>query len=113
MSVLPRIAIVGIGGIFPQAPTLDRFWANIKGGKDATCDVPPERWLLPAEEAYDPRAGIPDRLYSKRACLIDGFELDAAGLDMEPSLLAALDPSFHLALRAGRQALDDAKGANL
>ena len=28
----PRVAIVGIGGIFPGAPDLERFWANIAGG---------------------------------------------------------------------------------
>ena len=27
-----RIAIVGIGGLSAQSPTLDRFWANIRAG---------------------------------------------------------------------------------
>ena len=48
-----RVAIVGIGGIFPGAPDLGRFWANIAGAVDVTRAVPPGRWAVAAEEAFD------------------------------------------------------------
>ncbi|MFF3445891.1 SDR family NAD(P)-dependent oxidoreductase [Streptomyces sp. NPDC002667] len=38
------IAIVGMACMFPQAPDLPSFWANIVGGRDAVGEVPPERW---------------------------------------------------------------------
>ena len=34
-----RIAIVGVGGIFPGAPDLATFWTNISTGIDAGRDV--------------------------------------------------------------------------
>ena len=52
-----RVAIVGIGGIFPGSPDLDRFWANIAGAVDATREVPPGRWAIDPADAFDPRVG--------------------------------------------------------
>ena len=47
------IAVVGMGGIFPGAPDLDRFWANIAAGVDASKEVPPHRWVLDPARAHD------------------------------------------------------------
>ena len=103
-----RVVIVGIGGIFPGAPDLKRFWANIAGALDATREVPPGRWAIDPKEAFDPRVGQPDRVYSTRAGFVEDFRLDPEGLDLEPGLLDRLDPMFQLALHAGRQAWRDA-----
>src|SRR3954451_2678871 len=103
-----RVAIVGIGGIFPGSPDLERFWANIAGGVDTTREVPPGRWAIGRSEAYDPRVGQPDRVYSTRGGFIEGFRLDPEGLDLDPGLLGRLDPMFQLALHAGRPAWRDA-----
>ena len=40
-----RVAIVGIGGIFPQSATIEQFWANVKNGIDTAREVPPGRWM--------------------------------------------------------------------
>ncbi len=107
MNPCPPVAIVGVGGIFPQAPTLAHFWANVRHGRDAAHDVPPGRWLLDPDDVI--AAGVqPDRCYSRRGCFIEDFHLDPAGLDLDPDLLARLDPMYHLALHAGRQAWQDA-----
>ena len=53
------IAIVGIGGLFPGAVTLEQFWANVRDGIDSTSDVPPGRWLIEPERAFDPRSPSP------------------------------------------------------
>src|SRR3954447_24196814 len=103
-----RVAIVGIGGIFPGAPDLDRFWANIAGAVDATREVPRGRWAIDTAEAFDPRVAHPDRVYATRGGFIEGFRLDPEGLDLDPGLLERLDPMFQLALHAGRQAWRDA-----
>ena len=104
-----RVAIVGIGGIFPRSPDLDQFWTNIEGGIAATREVPPDRWLLDPLDAYDPVVGRPDHVYSTRGCFVEGFRLDPEGLDLAPALLERLDPMFHLALHAGRAAWRDAR----
>jgi acyl transferase domain-containing protein/3-hydroxymyristoyl/3-hydroxydecanoyl-(acyl carrier protein) dehydratase len=104
-----RIAIVGLGGVFPGAPDLAAYWTNVVGGVSASAEVPAHRWPVPPAEAYDPAKGAPDKAYSRRACLIDGFAFDPTGFAIAPETLANLDPAFHLALHAGRLAWSDAK----
>jgi acyl transferase domain-containing protein/3-hydroxymyristoyl/3-hydroxydecanoyl-(acyl carrier protein) dehydratase len=107
------IAIVGTGGIFPQSPTLGGFWDLIARRGCAAKEVPQGRWVLSKEDAFDPRKGAADKVYSLKACFIEDFTLDPAGLELEPSFLAGLDPAFHLALHAARQAFQSAKTARL
>lgn len=104
-----RIAIVGVGGIFPGALDLVTFWQNIAGGVDAGRHVPPGRWYLSPEKAYAPWPPHPDRVYSTWGCFIEGFKFDPEGLNLDHDLLAHLDPMFHLGLHAARAAYRDAK----
>ncbi len=106
-SVSPAIAVVGIGGLFPDAVDVEAFQANLLGGHDATRHVPPGRWVLDPDRAYRPAPGH-DTAYSKRGCFIDDVELDPAGLKIDPSWVAHLDPLYRLVLHVGRRAFDDA-----
>ncbi|HAH07368.1 MAG TPA: type I polyketide synthase [Elusimicrobia bacterium] len=103
----PAVAVVGIGGLFPGTPGLDGFWADILARRSAARDVPPGRWILPPEKAYDPAVGAPDKVYSKRACFVDPFQVPAEGLRLDAALLRELDLVFHFALHAGRMAFED------
>lgn len=102
-----KIAIVGIGGIFPGAPTLDDFWRLIASGMSSARDIPAERWSINPDDCLSDSVAD-DCVYSKRACLIEGFELDSDGLDIDADLLGRLDPMCHLLLHAGRNAWQDA-----
>ncbi len=104
-----RIAIVGVGGIFPGAHELDQFWQNIANGVDSGRSAPRERWFLAPETAYDPVGPKPDRVYSTWGCFIEGFEFDPSGLDLDHQLVRQLDPLFHLGLHAARAAVQDAR----
>jgi len=103
------IAIVGIGGLFPGADTLEQFWANVRECVDATSDVPPARWLIDPAQAFDPRVALLDHVYSMRGGFVARPRLDPAGFDLDGSLLDRLDPLFHLALYAAREAWRDAR----
>ena len=107
---LERIAIVGIGGIFPGAPDLATFWRNIAAGVDAGRHVPTGRWYLSPEKAFAPWPPKPDRVYSTWGCFIENFALDPADLNIDRGLLSKLDPMFHLGLHAARAAFADAGG---
>jgi acyl transferase domain-containing protein/3-hydroxymyristoyl/3-hydroxydecanoyl-(acyl carrier protein) dehydratase len=98
------VAIVGLGGVYPAAATAEALWQNVLARVDAASEPPPGRWLLGPDAAFDPAVARPDRVYSRRACFVEPFALDPEGLDVDPALLAGLDPLFHLALYAGRQA---------
>ena len=60
------IAIVGLGGIFPGCPDLERFWETIRSGTDVAREVPPGRWLLGSGDALRPGEPSPDRVISTR-----------------------------------------------
>ncbi|MFM8470149.1 MAG: beta-ketoacyl synthase N-terminal-like domain-containing protein, partial [Limisphaerales bacterium] len=107
------IAIVGLGGVFPGARTLDEFWQIIATGRDTSRPAPAGRWRLSSADILHPTPGTPDRVYTDRACFIDGFSLDPAGLAIDGDLLAQLDPVVHLLLSAGRDAFASAKTASL
>ncbi|HBA86619.1 MAG TPA: type I polyketide synthase [Geobacter sp.] len=111
----PSVAIVGIGGIFPDAPELTTFWENIRSAKSSAREVPAGRWALPAETAFDPEAGKPDHVYSKRGCFIESIPplSELSGLSIEPKIADDLDPLFHLLLHAGKRAFDSAVTATL
>ena len=107
-----RIAIVGVGGIFPGSSNLDEFWRNIVQAVDCGRSVPPGRWFLGPAKAFDPVGPQCDRVYSQWACFVDEFPFDPTGLNLAPELLNRineLDPLFLIGLQAARAALIDAK----
>ncbi|MBI5597819.1 MAG: type I polyketide synthase [Elusimicrobia bacterium] len=108
------VAIVGIGGLFPKAPTLADYWSNISRKVCAAQDAPEGRWLLSKSAAFaaEPRPS-PDKVYSTRGCFVEGFQFDPSGFELDPSLLSGLDPVFHFALHAGRSAWRDAETAKV
>jgi len=108
-----RIAIVGLGGIFPGAPTLNAYWDLILRAADVARTPPAGRWSLPLEEVLDPAMPAADKVYSPRACFVEDFVLDPQGLELEPDLFSRLDPLLHLALHAAREAWRDARTERL
>ena len=102
-----RIAIVGIGGVFPGARNLEEFWQNIVNAKDTAVDVAADRWRVQPDELYSTSLS-PDKVNSQRACLIQNFEFNPEGLNVDKSLLQRLDPMYQILLHAGRDAWNDA-----
>ncbi len=112
MNNFPRIAIVGLAGRFPgSGADLGRFWRNVAAAADSSREVPPGRWLLPPERAFDPRVANPDTVYSTRGYFLDPFEPDVEDLGLPPELVAGLDPLFHLILDVGHRAWKSARTA--
>ena len=103
-----QIAIVGIGGVFPGANDLEQFWQNIVNGKDCAINVGIDRWRLPIDELYATSL-MPDRVNSRCACLIQDFEFDPQGFNLDAALLLKLDPMYQIMLQAGREAWYDAQ----
>jgi len=106
------VAIVGVGGIFPDALTLEHLWENILHGRSAAGEVPEGRWPLRFADVYDPIRQL-DKVYSKRGCYVRNFQLTPEGFALDPDLFDALDPAFHFVLHAARQALRGTNTANL
>lgn len=109
------VAIVGIGGIFPDAPNLADFWDNIRTAQSAFREIPEGRWMVSADSVFDPEPGKADCVYSRRGCFIEALPSAATlpDLAIDPKLLDGVDPLFHLLIHAGKRAFDDAVTENI
>ncbi|WP_103354353.1 type I polyketide synthase [Amycolatopsis sp. CA-128772] len=99
------IAIVGMACMFPQAPDLAAFWANILAGADAVTEVPPQRW--DTSLYYDPD-GQGERTPSRWGGFLPEIGFDPLKYGIPPSSLASIEPVQLLALEAAHRALADA-----
>ena len=113
MSSPRRIAVVGLGGVFPGGGGLEGFWKLVESGRSAACEPPAGRWPLPVDEAVRAGGPAPDAVLSRRACFVEDRPLDGEGLHLSQDLLNRLDPLARLAVEAGRQAWTDARTESL
>lgn len=95
------IAIVGMACMFPQAPDLATFWANVVAGHDAVTEVPPERWDPAVHHAEGSTT-------SKWGGFLPPIPFDALSYGIPPASLGHIEPVQLLSLEAARRALDDA-----
>lgn len=103
------IAIVGLGGVFPNAADLSRYWEIIEQGTDTSSVVPAGRWALPPKDVLDTSGIHPDKVYTDRGCFIQDYSLDLDGLEISREFVNRLDEVCRLLLYAGRQAWLDTR----
>ena len=106
-----RIAIVGMGCVFPGGQGPEGFWDLVVRGGDASQDIPEGRWPVDAREYYEASLGKIDRVGSRRGCFVPKAQYDTSDLPLEQKLVEGLDPLFHLTLRAGFDAWKDCPSA--
>nr|MBQ4320166.1 hypothetical protein [Clostridia bacterium] len=101
-----KIAIVGIGCVFPDAPDFTEYWRNIVEGKDSVRDISGEFWN--AEAFYDPDPKAPDKTYSTMSAIVDPIEFDSMEFGLSPNVMQSTSTEQLFALIAARQAMIDA-----
>ena len=104
----PGIAVVGMAGRFPGAPSVAALWRNLLDGVEGVRD-------FTAEEIADVgRLGLgggdPNEpgLVTRRGVLDDVDRFDAPFFGINPREAELLDPQHRLFLEVASQALDDA-----
>ncbi|MGK5547976.1 SDR family NAD(P)-dependent oxidoreductase [Streptomyces sp. URMC 127] len=100
------IAVVGMACMFPDAPDLPAFWADVLAGTDAVTEVPPERWDTSLH--FGPQAAAHDLSSSRWGGFLPRIPFDPLRYGIPPASLAAIDPAQLLALEAAGRALADA-----
>ncbi|MGV3621521.1 MAG: beta-ketoacyl synthase N-terminal-like domain-containing protein [Archangium sp.] len=93
------IAIVGIAGRFPGAPSVDALWELVRSGKTAAREVPASRWPVDPKSIVS-TSGAPDTARSRIQCLVDDFDLD-----VPQELRGRLSSLAKLTLQVGHDAV--------
>jgi enediyne polyketide synthase len=101
-----RIAVVGMACRYPDADSPDQLWENVLAGRRAFRKLPDER--MRAEDYYSPDPTAPDRFYSPKAAVIDGWEFDRVEYRIAGSTYRSTDLVHWLALDTAKRALADA-----
>jgi polyketide-type polyunsaturated fatty acid synthase PfaA len=100
-----KIAIVGMGALFPGAFTSKEFWLNVLAERDFIRDVPATHWLK--EDYYDPNDRTGDKVYCKRGAFLDDVPFDPVEFGMPPNMLSTTDTVQLLSLVVARDVLAD------
>ena len=92
---------------FPRCEGTRIFLASPQRGRDAITEVPPHRFDI--ADFYDPRPGIPGKLYSRWGGFLDHVdEFDPYFFGISPREAAGMDPQHRLLLEVAWEALEDA-----
>ncbi|MEU4211722.1 beta-ketoacyl synthase N-terminal-like domain-containing protein [Streptomyces sp. NPDC026206] len=100
------IAIVGLGGLYPGAATIERFWDNIVHGVDSLREVPDTHWSV--ADHYDPDPAAPDKTYCTRGGFLPEVPFDPLEFGLPPKTLEYTDVLQLLSLLVARDTLADA-----
>ncbi|WP_431684094.1 SDR family NAD(P)-dependent oxidoreductase [Kitasatospora sp. KL5] len=91
---------------YPDAESPEQLWQNVLAGRRAFRKLPDVR--MRAEDYYSPDPAAPDRFYSAKAAVIEGFEFDRVRHRVAGSTFRATDMTHWLALDTAARALEDA-----
>jgi len=101
----PGVAIVGMAGRFPGAPSVAALWNNLLAGREG---------IEALDDAQLAEAGVPPALaarpdYVRAAAAVDGCALfDPGAFGLTPREAALMDPQQRLFLESAWEALEDA-----
>jgi len=101
-----KIAIIGMGCIFPKAADLKEFWRVLSRGEDGITEIPETYWSVKDYYHNDPKH--PDHTYCTRGGFIPPISYDPTEFGIPPNILEATDTSQLLSLVVAKKALEDA-----
>ena len=101
------IAIVGLAGKYPKAPSVNDFWENLKSGKDCVIEIPKERW--DHTPYYDQDKEKFGKCCTRWGGFLDDVEqFDPLFFNISPQEIEFRDPQERLFLECVHDALEDA-----
>lgn len=107
-TLLDPIAVVGMGGILPDASNIAEFWQNILSGHSAIREIPQDekyRWKINTFYHPDPKAI--DKTYCKIGAFIPPYEFKPMEFRLTPKAAAYMDRAQVISLLAARDAFQD------
>ena len=106
LSYGKKVAIVGLGGIFPDTENISQFWNNIINKKYSITEVPEDRWE--PEIFYDSDHSSIDKTYSKIGGFVKDFKFKSIKYRIPPKMAEQMDQVQKWAILTAEEALADA-----
>ena len=98
------LSLVAMACRFPDAPTTQDFWENLKNGHDALSEIPATRW--DAQRHYDPQPGIPGKCATTKGYFLsDVRSFDPGFFKIQPEDAEVMDPQQRILLELCHEAL--------
>jgi 3-oxoacyl-(acyl-carrier-protein) synthase/acyl carrier protein len=95
------VAIIGLAGRFPRAPSMDALWERLREGADCVTEVPADRW--------DRRKNFKFRGCCRWGGFLDDVDkYDATYFNIEPNYAVFMDPQERLFLETVWHLLENA-----
>jgi len=100
------VVIVGMGCRFPGADGIEAYWDLLREGRDATVEIPGDRWDM--ERLYAPEPS-PGKMYVNRGGFLpDIDEFDATFFGLTERDATWMDPQHRMLLEVSWHALENA-----
>lgn len=103
------VAIIGMSGVFPEAPDLAGYWANLLAGRESIGLIPSDRWDY--RRHFDPAFELPRQgtSYAPWGGFVDNpFGFDNRFFNITPADAVVIDPQERMLLETVWQTLEDA-----
>ncbi|WP_461041797.1 beta-ketoacyl synthase N-terminal-like domain-containing protein [Spirosoma harenae] len=102
-----KIAVVGLGALFPGANTPDQFWEKLVANKSAIRQATEADFGIDPALFFSKAKGKLDTCYSLRGGFIDDFAFNPHGYKLDPQTLLNQDRLGQWCLYVAQQALKD------
>ena len=101
------IAVIGVAGRFPDAPSAGKFWENLRDGHSSIREVPRERWNI--ADFFDPNPNAHGKTYCSRGAFLDDVDaFDPLFFNLSGREAELADPQQRIFLQECWHALEDA-----
>lgn len=101
------IAVIGMGGRYPGAATLDEFWENLAHGRHAFRPIPAERW--PHEAIYFPERDVAGKSTIRTGGFLDDIDcFDPRYFSISRREAELMSPEVRLFLEVAVETFEDA-----
>ena len=84
LSFGKKVAIIGLGSIFPDARNIPQFWENIINKKNSITEVPNDRWE--PDIFFNKDHSIPEKTYTKIGGFVKEFEFKSIKYRIPPKI---------------------------
>ncbi|MCA6221637.1 hotdog fold thioesterase [Photorhabdus antumapuensis] len=104
---MENIAIVGLGCLFPEADTIEKYWANLCLKNDSTTPLSAKEVGVDPAFYYHPVSGTVDKISYNRNGHVRDFHFDAKGYALPENEILTLDNLFKWTIYTAAEALND------